>query len=919
MFASQSDIEQEERRSSRDAQQRRKMKSPSSSSPSSSSPSSRSSSDHSRPLLTSQHSTYDTNAAASDESAAKRTVQIRAGEFVWNEDDRQTLRERYSSSLPYRLYSTLFRHTSLTRAHLYGTNALKSTRYTLLSFLPVNLFEQLAPWLKPANFYFLCIAVLQAFPSISTTQGRPSILLPLLIVIIISAVKDALEDYGRWRGDWQKNNERYKTYHRGHFHLAHSKDLLVGDVIMIEDGQRVPADCILLVSGVGGGSIVYVDTKNLDGETNLKPKQVPTSMLRLFREDWKSVGHMDVRVVVDAPNGDMRSFAGEIKAEGGGDAKSKARTPKSARGTGGGGSGGGEGGAKQGGRGGGGDDTEPLTLDHLVMSDCLIRNSPWMIGLLIYSGEDTKIRQNMRAQLTETRRKETRVFSMTKRVFLLMVVVQVFMCLIAAALAGWYESGDLGAAWYLYSQTLDTVFLYAGLRFLTWFIIVKDFIPISLYVSLELVQFLQALFMQWDARMRVTLNGVPLSTRVNSSNLNEELAQVHFIFSDKTGTLTENSMVFKKCVIGGERYGKGVTEAGLIRQAKEEGRDVKKAIAEFTEEKRKAREEDEEKAKAGGGKSEREKHVEFDEMDEIRELLKQSKREVGETKEKPKKKGEGGGGKDDDAKAKEGGGGGGGDPTQKKPGKGEGEERSGEGDGGGGEKGKEKGKANGQRESRPTKATSDGDEQSEEQRGGGGGSGEKKKVTIKAPKGDDEDDDEDDEDTPGADGEQHTDTPTAKAGKTSDQSNGSAKGKKESTPPPSKSSSSPSSSSHSPRKGGKKGSQAHKSGGKKEGQGHQKSDEEQAELVRDFLYCLALNNSVFPKVRDDEEVGLDQEEGKADDDSLNDDRSLMEVVVNPVVEAFGTAGETISNAATDAVDVVTSTLGSGGGGGGGAP
>ena len=125
--------------------------------------------------------------------------------------------------------------------------------------------------------------MLQAFPSISTTQGRPSILLPLLIVIIISAVKDALEDYGRWKGDWQKNNEQYKTYHSGHFHKAHSKDLLVGDILMIEDGQRVPADCILLVSGVGGGSIVYVDTKNLDGETNLKPKQVPKAMLKGWR------------------------------------------------------------------------------------------------------------------------------------------------------------------------------------------------------------------------------------------------------------------------------------------------------------------------------------------------------------------------------------------------------------------------------------------------------------------------------------------------------------------------------------------------------------------------------------------------------------------------------------------------------------
>ena len=378
-------------------------------------PSSSSSSALSRPLLTSQHSTYD---SASSSEAVKRTVRLRKGEFQWNEEDRQALKDRYSDSALHRLYSQLpFAPTSLTRVHLYGSNAIKSTRYSLLTFLPVNLFEQLAPWIKPANFYFLCIAVLQAFPSISTTEGRPSILLPLLIVVLISAVKDALEDYGRWKGDFVKNNEQYKTYHKGHFHKVHSKDLLVGDLLMIEDGQRVPADCILLVSGVGGGSIAYVDTKNLDGETNLKPKQVPKHMLRGWREDWRGVNRMDLRVVVEPPSGDMRSFSGELQVEGDG-AKAAPKTPSSkassaspgatpkatpnsgARSL-----------SPQSGKGRmrpvDESSSEVLTLDHFILSDCLVRNTPWLIGLVIYSGEDTKIRQNMKSVLTHQHRTTT--------------------------------------------------------------------------------------------------------------------------------------------------------------------------------------------------------------------------------------------------------------------------------------------------------------------------------------------------------------------------------------------------------------------------------------------------------------------------------------------------------------------------------
>ena len=101
------------------------------------------SSDFKKPLLTSQHSTYDTNA----EEVAKRTVKVKGGEFQWNDEDRQTLRDRYANS-PLRRFLP-FTRPSLTRAHLYGTNAIKSTRYTLLTFLPVNLFEQLAPGSSP--------------------------------------------------------------------------------------------------------------------------------------------------------------------------------------------------------------------------------------------------------------------------------------------------------------------------------------------------------------------------------------------------------------------------------------------------------------------------------------------------------------------------------------------------------------------------------------------------------------------------------------------------------------------------------------------------------------------------------------------------------------------------------------------------
>jgi P-type E1-E2 ATPase len=81
----------------------------------------------------------------------------------------------------------------------------------------------------------------------------------------------------------------------------------------------------------------------------------------------------------------------------------------------------------------------------------------------------------------------------------------------------------------------------------------RNFVPISLLLTLEIVKLFQAIFISWDHSMFDTNQGIEAG--VQASNLNEELGQIEFLFSDKTGTLTCNVMEFKKFSCGAFSYG----------------------------------------------------------------------------------------------------------------------------------------------------------------------------------------------------------------------------------------------------------------------------------------------------------------------------------------------------------------------------
>ncbi|WZZ68387.1 hypothetical protein YC2023_079757 [Brassica napus] len=403
----------------------------------------------------------------------------------------------------------------------YSDNYVRTTKYTLATFLPKSLFEQFR---RVANFYFLVTGVLSFTPLAPYTAA--SAIFPLLFVIGATMVKEGVEDWRRNKQDIEVNNRRVKV-HRGdgNFDSKEWKTLSVGDIVKVEKNQFFPADLVLLSSSYED-AICYVETMNLDGETNLKVKQ-GLEVTSSLREDFNFKG-FEAFVKCEDPNANLYSFVGTMELKG---------------------------------------TKYPLSPQQLLLRDSKLRNTEFIFGAVIFTGHDTKVIQNS----TDPPSKRSMIERKMDKIIYLMFFMVVLMSFIGSVIFGVTTRDDFKDSvvkrWYLRPDSSSIFFdpkrahVAAFYHFLTAAMLYSYFIPISLYVSIEIVKVLQSIFINQDIHMYYEEANKP--ARARTSNLNEELGQVDTILSDKTGTLTCNSMEFIKCSVAGTAYGRGVTEVEM--------------------------------------------------------------------------------------------------------------------------------------------------------------------------------------------------------------------------------------------------------------------------------------------------------------------------------------------------------------------
>jgi len=159
----------------------------------------------------------------------------------------------------------------LNQPHLnkFRDNQISTAKYSVLTFLPRFLYEQIR---RAANAFFLFIALLQQIPDVSPT-GRYTTLVPLIIILTIAGIKEIVEDFKRHKADNAVNKKKTIVLRNGMWHTIMWKEVAVGDIVKVINGQYLPADMALLSSSEPQ-AMCYIETANLDGETNLKIRQV---------------------------------------------------------------------------------------------------------------------------------------------------------------------------------------------------------------------------------------------------------------------------------------------------------------------------------------------------------------------------------------------------------------------------------------------------------------------------------------------------------------------------------------------------------------------------------------------------------------------------------------------------------------------
>ncbi|POS84150.1 P-type ATPase-like protein [Erysiphe pulchra] len=309
-------------------------------------------------------------------------------------------------------------------------------------------------------------------------------------------------------------NTNCQTTGKARFHQDYWKNVKVGDFVRLYNDDQIPADVVVLSTSDPDG-VCYVETKNLDGETNLKIRHALRSGRKI--KHARDCEKAEFRIESEPPQANLYQYSGAAHW-----------TQKSME----------------------SDDeilqmSEAISINNILLRGCNLRNTDWVLGVVVFTGFDTKIMMN--SGITPSKR--SRISRELNLNVIYNFIILLLMCLIAAIIQGvTWSQGNNSLDFFEFGSIGGRPALDGFITFWAAVILFQNLVPISLYISLEVIKTCQAFFIYSDSEMYYAKIDYPCTPK--SWNISDDLGQIEYIFSDKTGTLTQNVMEFKKATAG---------------------------------------------------------------------------------------------------------------------------------------------------------------------------------------------------------------------------------------------------------------------------------------------------------------------------------------------------------------------------------
>ena len=263
------------------------------------------------------------------------------------------------------------------------SNKISTTKYTLLSFIPLNLFKQFK---QVTYLYYLIVIIFQTIPFLSISNGVPTSIITLCFVVVAAFFKDVAEDLTRWSLDRIENEFETQLIAGNKVIKVKWHELLPGQIIQVKEGQTVPADCILLFSSNVVKENCHVDTFEIDGQTNLVLKTRVNNPEDIQEEnpfDYLN-SYVNSKINFDEPNANISTFQGQLELVRG---------------------------------------SIPLAFNNLLLRNSVLRNTDFIFAVVIYTGNNTKTLQMQLKPRQKRTSLEKRINKMMKSQFILSFVL----------------------------------------------------------------------------------------------------------------------------------------------------------------------------------------------------------------------------------------------------------------------------------------------------------------------------------------------------------------------------------------------------------------------------------------------------------------------------------------------------------------